>query len=206
MPKAGINYGKRIKGPNYAQIDEDTKASVLKDLGLDQTENLVAATRPDGLIVRAVDILRQADAVITRHLAERDQALAHLWFYEQRLGLAKSTGLTEMSYRHALARLMFGDKQHPLPNVGLNEELIRTAEKAGVERVENAEEKLLRTAPAVFAARARRNVVVRYIQEAVLALSQSPYDWTPEQIAVHTGEPRDQIYKWRAAARTRHGL
>ncbi|MGY4936098.1 hypothetical protein ACWD7T_34410 [Streptomyces sp. 900116325] len=199
MPKAGINYGKRIKAPNYTQIAEDAKAQVLKDLGLERPEDLVAKARPDNLVVKAAEILRQADAEIAAYLDDRDQALAQLWFYEQRLGLAGSAGLTNMGYRHALARLMFGDKRHPLPDARSNEELVRIAEESGIQRVENAEAKLLETAPIVYAARARRDVAVRYMQEAVLALSQSPYDWTPEQIADHCGEPRDRIYKQRAA-------
>lgn len=206
MPKAGINYGKRIKAPNYTQIAEDAKTAVLEALGLERPEDLVAKARPDDLVVKAAEVLRQADAEIAAYLEERDQALAQLWFYEQRLGLAGSAGLTNMGYRHALARLMFGDKRHPLPDAESNEALVQAAEAAGIQHVENAEEKLLETAPIVYAARARRDVAVRYMQEAVLALSQEPYNWTPEKIAEHSGEPRDRIYKQRAAARKRHGM
>lgn len=206
MPKAGFKYGPRITAPNYAQITADAEQQVLEALGLERPEDLVAKARPDDLVVKAARILEQADAEIALHLDERDQALAHLWFYEQRLGLAKSAGLTNMGYRHALARVMFGDKRHPLPDVGSNEELVQAAEQAGINRVPNAEAKLLATAPVVHGARARRDVAVRYMQESVLALAQSPYDWSPERIAEHAGVHRDLIYKQRAAARKRHGL
>jgi hypothetical protein len=205
MPKAGINYGRRIEAPNYAQIATDAKASVIKAFGVQRPEDLVTK-RPDDLVVKAADILRQADAEIALHIDERDQALAHLWFYEQRLGLAKTVGLTNTSYRYALARTMFGDKMHPLPETESNEDLIRVAEENGIQRVDNAEAKLLETAPIVYAARARRDVAVRYMQEAVLALSQEPYGWGPDRIAEHAGVERELIYKQRAAARRRHGL
>lgn len=205
MPKAGITYGPRIQAPNYAQIDKAAEQEVLKVLGLRRPEDLVAA-RPDGLVVKAWGIVEQADAEIALHLDERDQALAHLWFYEQRLGLSKTAGLTNMGYRSALARLMFGDKQHPLPVASSNTELVQAAEEKGIERVADAEGKLLKAAPIVYAARARREIAVRFMQEAVLALSQEPYGWTPERIAEHVGVHRDLIYKQRAAARKRHGL
>ncbi|MGY1502964.1 hypothetical protein ACW4TU_41420 [Streptomyces sp. QTS52] len=206
MPKAGINYRPRIKAPDYAKIAEDAEKQVLEELGLHRPEDLVASARPDTLIVKASRILEQADAEIALHLDERDQALAHLWFYEQYLGLSKTAGLTNMGYRNALARLLFGDKRHPLPDAKSNDELVQAAEQAGIPRIPNPEAKLLETAPIVYAARHRRDVAVRYMQEAVLALSQKPYDWKPEQIAEHAGVERNLIYKQRATARKRHGL
>jgi hypothetical protein len=205
MPKAGIKYGPRIPAPDYARIGKDAKAYVMSALGAWRPEDLVTK-RPDDLVVKAAEIVGQADAEIALHIDERDQALAHLWFYEQRLGLAKTVGLTNTSYRYALARTMFGDKMHPLPETETNADLVRVAEQNGIKRVRDAEEKLLETAPIVYAARARREAAVRYMQEAVLALSQPPYDWSPERIAEHAGVERDLIYKQRAAARRRHGL
>jgi len=206
MPKAGITYGPRIKAPNYDQITADAKAEVLKALGLERPEDLVAKMRPDNLVVKAWEVVHQADADLGAYLDDRDEALAHLWFYEQRIGLSKTAGLSNMGYRQALATVMFRDKKRPLPVAASNEELVQAAEEAGVQRVDDAEEKLLKSAPIVYAARARRDVAVRYMQEAVLALSQSPYNWTPEQIAEHVGVHRDLIYKQRRTARQRHGL
>ncbi|SEE82372.1 hypothetical protein SAMN05216483_6662 [Streptomyces sp. 2131.1] len=206
MPKAGKTYGPRIPAPNYAQIKKDSKDEVLKKLGLERPEDAVHV-RPEDLIVKAAGIVAQADAEIALHLDERDQALAHLWFYEQRLGLAATVGLGNMGYRQALATVMFGNKKHvhELPT-GNGEELIQAAEAAGIERVEGAEEKLLEAAPIVFAARARRDLAVRFMQEAVFALSEQPYGWKPEKIAEHADVERNLIYKQRAAARRRRGL
>ena len=206
MPKANRNYGPRIPAPNYTKISKDAKEQVLKELGLERPEAAVHA-RPEDLVVKAARILEQADAEIALHLTERDDALAHLWFYERRLGLANTVGLGNMGYRQALATVMFGSKKHvhELPK-GSDEELAQAAQAAGVKRVENAEEKLLETAPVVYAARARREVAVRFMQEAVFALSEKPYDWKPEQIAERAGVDRNLIYKQRAAARKRRGL
>lgn len=206
MPKANKNYGPRIPAPNYDQISEDAERQVLKELGLERPEDAVHA-RPEDLIVKAAGILAQADAEIALHLDERDQALAHLWFYEQRLGLAATAGLGNMGYRQALATVMFGNKKHvhELPT-GSGEELVQAAEAAEIERVDGAEEKLLEAAPIVYAARARRDVAVRFMQEAVFALSEKPYGWKPEKIAEHAGVERSLIYKQRAAARRRRGL
>lgn len=208
MPKAGIKYGPRIKGPDYTQIAKDAETTALKALGLnpERPEDLIARVRPDDLVVKAAEVVRQADAEIALYQGERDRALAHLWFYEQRLGLAGTVGLSPLGYRRNLAATVFGNKNHPLPDAETNDELIRFAEEAGVERVENAEAKLLEAAPIVYAARARRDVAVRFMQEAVLALSQPPYDWSPDRIAEHAGVSRTLAYKQRAAARKRHGL
>ncbi|MFJ4084939.1 hypothetical protein ACIP2Z_39100 [Streptomyces iakyrus] len=206
MPKANKEYGPRIPAPNYDQISKDAERQVLKELRLERPEDAVHA-RPEDLVVKAARILEQVDAEVALHLDERDQALAHLWFYEQRLGLAKTAGLGNMGYRQALATVMFGNKKHvhELPT-GSGEELVQAAEAAGIERVENAEEKLLETAPLVYAARARREIAVRFMQEAVFALSEKPYGWKPEEIAEHAGVDRNLIYKQRAAARRRRGL
>ncbi|MEU5748181.1 hypothetical protein ABZ804_21915 [Streptomyces sp. NPDC047726] len=204
MPKGGLKYGKRIAAPDYAQIAEDAKKSVMQSLDIKKPEDLVSK-RPDDLVVKAADVVRQADAEIAVYIGERDQALAHLWFYEQRLGLARTSGLALMGYRHALAKLMFGDKTHPLPDVPTNEQLVRAAEEAGIERVDDAEAQLLKAAPIVYAARKRRTLAVGYMQEAVFALSEPPYGWTPERIAEHAGVARELVYQQRAAARKRHG-
>ncbi|MGP4046868.1 hypothetical protein [Streptomyces sp. 2A115] len=205
MPKAGITYGPRIQAPDYAQIDETAEQEVLKGLGLRRPEDLVAA-RPDGLLVKAWGIVEQADAELGAYLDERDRALAHLWFYEPRLGLARTAGLSTMGYRGAIARVVYGDKKHPLPEVQSNEVLAKLGKELRVKHVKDAEKKLLEVAPIVYAARARRELAVRFMQEAVFALSQEPYGWTPERIAEHVGVHRDLIYKQRAAARKRHGL
>lgn len=99
---------------------------------------------------------------------------------------------------------MFDDPKHPLPDADSAEELVRLAEEAGVERIEDAAEKVLEPAVTVAKARARREIGVRFMQEAVWALSQPPYDWKPEQIAKHADVTRDLIYKQRAAAKKRH--
>ncbi|MFE6185526.1 hypothetical protein ACFQ6U_13975 [Streptomyces sp. NPDC056465] len=205
MAKAGIKYGRRIAAPDYARIAEDAEDSVMQALGVKRPEDLVAKP-PADLVVAAAEVVRQADAEIAVHIDERDHALAHLWFYEQRLGLAVTAGLTQTGYRMALAKLMFGDKKHLLPDVPTNEELVQAAEEAGIERVDNAEAQLLETAPIVYAARARRNLAVRYMQEAVFALSEPPYKWKPGQIAEHAGVAQHLIYQHRTAARKRRGL
>ncbi|MFD3309365.1 hypothetical protein [Streptomyces sp. NPDC058656] len=206
MPKAGRIYGPRIPAPDYAQIRETSERRVLEGLSLERPEDSVHA-RPEDLVVKAAAIVGQADAEVALHLDERDHALAHLWFYEQRLGLAKTAGLGNMGFRQALATVMYGSKKHvhELPT-GSGEELAQAAEAAGIKRIENAEEQLLKTAPIVYAAWARREIAVRIMQEAVFALSKAPYDWTPEEIAKHAGVGRGLIYKQRAAARRRHGL
>ncbi|GAA2439435.1 hypothetical protein GCM10010421_32110 [Streptomyces glaucus] len=208
MPKAGVKYGPRIKGPDYEQIAKEAETVALTALGLrpERPEDLIVSARPDDLVVKAAEAVRQADAEIALYQGERDRALAHLWFYEQRLGLAKTVGLSPMGYRRNLAATVFGDKTHPLPDAETNEDLIRFAEEAGVERVQDAETKLLEAAPIVHAARARREVAVRVMQAAVLALSQPPYEWSPEQIAEHAGVSRTLAYQHRTAARKRYGL
>ncbi|MFE7941969.1 hypothetical protein ACFU46_32120 [Streptomyces griseoincarnatus] len=205
MPKAGIKYGPRIAAPDYEEIALEAEKQVLAQLGIARPEDLVSK-QPTDLIVKAWSALEQADAELGSYLDERDQALASLWFYDPRLGLARTAGLSTMGYRGAIARVVYGDKKHALPAVESNEALAALGKKLGVKRLEDAEAKLLEAAPIVYAARVRRDAAVRYMQEAVLALSLPPYGWTPEQIADHVGVERNLIYKQRAAARKRHGL
>ena len=205
MPKAGIQYGPRIPAPDYDEIALEAEKQVLAQLGIARPEDLVSK-QPTDLIVKAWSALEQADAELGSYLDERDQALASLWFYDPRLGLARTAGLSTMGYRGAIARVVYGDKKHALPEVASNEALARLGKDLGVKHIEDAEAKLLEAAPIVFAARVRRDAAVRYMQEAVLALSLPPYEWKPEQIADHVGVDRNLIYKQRAAARKRHGL
>lgn len=207
MPKAGIKYGPRITPPDYDKIARKAKQQVLKQLGLAQPrpEDLVTK-QPTDLIVKAWNIVEQADAELGSYLEERDQALAHLWFYDPRHDLVGTVGLSKVGYRDAVARIVYGDKTHPLPEAQSNDELAKLGEELGVARVEDAEQKLLETAAIVHAARIRRDIAVRYMQEAVLALSLEPYGWKPQQIAEHVGVDRYLIYQHRTAARRRHGL
>ncbi|MFI8206635.1 hypothetical protein [Streptomyces sp. NPDC085937] len=205
MPKAGIKYGPRIAAPDYDEIALEAEQQVLKQLGITRPEDLVSK-QPTDLIVKAWSALEQADAELGSYLDERDQALASLWFYDPRLGLARTAGLSTMGYRGAIARVVYGDKNHALPAVESNEALARLGKDLRVKHIKDAEAKLLEAAPIVYAARTRRDAAVRYMQEAVLALSLPPYNWKPEQIADHVGVDRNLIYKQRAAARKRHGL
>lgn len=205
MPKAGITYGTRIKAPDYTEIGARAEKQVLEDLGLKRGEDFVNA-RPDRLVVKAARIVEQADVDLGAYLDERDQALAHLWFYDPRLGLARAAGLSTMGYRGAIARVVYGDKKHPLPKVESNEELARLGEELGVKHVEYPEATLLKTSQIVYAAHARRKKAVYFMQEAVLILSEPPFDWTPDKIAAHAGVERELIYKQRSAASNRRGL
>ncbi|MER6616331.1 hypothetical protein [Streptomyces xantholiticus] len=206
MPKAGITYGPPIEAPDYEEIKKAAEKQVHDVIGFKRSEDVFDKIRPENPAVKAAQVLEQADAEIALHLNERDQALAHLWFYDPRLGLARTAGLSTMGYRGAIARVVYGDKKHALPEVVSNEALAMIGKRLGVKRVEDAEAQLLKAAPVVYAARARRDVAVRFLQDAVLALSLPPYEWAPERIAEHAGVHRDLIYKQRAAARKRHGL
>jgi hypothetical protein len=148
--------------------------------------------------------VRQADAEIALHVEDRNNAVASLWFYEQVLGLSNAIGVTPNAYREILSKAVFGDPTRQLPDIDSNEGLVAFAEQAGVPRIEGAADKVLEPARVVAAARARRKAAVRFMQEAVLALSEAPYDWTPDKIAEHAGVARSLIYKQRAAARKRN--
>ncbi|NML55115.1 hypothetical protein HHL19_35700 [Streptomyces sp. R302] len=202
MPKAGITYGPRIQAPDYSAIAEQAKAALIEEIG-GRKKSGVIYIPPEDLLVRAAQIIEQADAELAVYLKERDQALAHLWFYEARLGLAASAGLTNRGYRFALSKLLFGDKNRELPTAGSSEELAEIGKALGVVRIEGAEQHLLKAAPLVHAAQTRRAEAVRFMQDAVLTLSKPPYEWSPEQIAERAGVDRKIIYKQRAAARKR---
>ncbi|WP_328491254.1 hypothetical protein [Streptomyces zaomyceticus] len=212
MPKAGFTFGPRIAAPDYKQIDEDAEQQVLKDLGVEDLEltDVPAMARsgkirPDDLLVKAAQIVEQADAELGVYLEERDQALAHLWFYEQRIGLAKTAGLTLTAYRNILSTMMFGQKQ-AVGDHETAEEIVQAAEAAGVQRIDDAEARLLKAAAIVRAARTRRGLALRYQQEAALALTMKPYDWSTGQIAETAGVEWQTAYSQVAVARKRHGL
>jgi hypothetical protein len=208
MPKAGITYGPRITAPDYEQIGRDAERQVLDALGLgsldtERPQDLVAKARPDNLVAKAAEVLQQADAELAAYLGDRNQALAHLWFYDPRLGLARTAGLSTMGYRGAIAQTVYGDKKHALPEVASNEVLAKLGAELGVKRIKDVETKLVEAAKIVYAARIRRDIAVRYMQEAGLVLSEEPYGWSPDRIAEHAGVHRDLIYKQRRTARQR---
>ncbi|MEU6462227.1 hypothetical protein [Streptomyces sp. NPDC046976] len=212
MPKAGITYGPRIKAPDYKEIAKNAENAVLAEfeqIGVTKPVDIFTKkrkVRADDVAAKAAEIIRQADAEIGMYADARDQALAHLWFYEQRIGLGRSLGLTQTGYRGILAKALYGDKKHPLPAEESNEALIEAAKKEGLKVVDDAETKLVQTHQVVAAARARRQTAVPFMQEAVLALSLPPYNWTPDHIAEHTEIERSVIYKQRTAAAKRHNL
>ncbi|MER7952049.1 hypothetical protein ABTY59_32125 [Streptomyces sp. NPDC096079] len=203
MSKADFKFGPRIAAPDYAKITTDAQQQVLKELGLDRPENVVAMARPDLLLEKASQIVQQADAELGLHLAERDKAIGHLWFYEQRLGLAKSAGLTHTGYRNVLSVVLHGNKKQPVGDFRTVPELVAAAEAAGVERVDNAEQKLLEAAPIVVAARARRETAIRYQHDAVLALLRPPYKWSTDKIADLAGIDRKLVLRQKYAAEKR---
>lgn len=197
MPKAGITYGKKILPPfNFGEIVDTAERETM--------EAVAYVARPDDKVVRAAEIVRQADADIALHLEERNQAVASLWFYEKRLGLTRTIGVTPTAYREILSKALYRDVSKPIPDVDSNAALTALAREAGVPYVRDAAEKVLDLARIVAAARGRRRVAVRFMQECVLALSEPPYDWSTEKIAEHSGIARSLVYRQRNAARRRH--
>ncbi|MFF9901296.1 hypothetical protein [Streptomyces longispororuber] len=215
----------KIPGPDYKEMIKSAKREVIADLaaiaqpdrnfqrrvrraGADPDVLLDAVTgpfsQPDVVLVRAVGVIRQADAEIGAHVDDRDQALAHLWFYERRLMLQDTIGVTVNAYRQILAKALYGDSRRPLPSTSSAQELKEIAEAAGIPRIENAADKILEPAAIVAKARARREVGVRFMQEAVWTLSEPPYDWSPDKTAEHADITRKQVYNSRDAARRRH--
>ncbi|GAA5070726.1 hypothetical protein [Streptomyces similanensis] len=205
MPRAGIKYGSIAK-PDYTALRQEAEQAAMAALGLERPEDAVGKVRPDDLVVKAADAVRQADAELALHQDERDAALTSLWFYDPRYGLVESSGLGTMAYRDAIAKRVYGDKKHKLPAAESNEELARVGRELGVTQLEDAEEKLLESAPITFQARIRRSIALRYMQEAVFALGRPPYNWKPEKIAEHAGVTRKLVYKHRDTAAKRHGM
>ncbi|MFE7072599.1 hypothetical protein ACFU96_21210 [Streptomyces sp. NPDC057620] len=202
MPQPGIKYGEHIPGPDYDQIAKDAEKAVHKALGVARTEDLLSR-RPDDLVKKTAEILRQADAQIAVHLTERDEALAHLRYYEPHLGLHRTAGLSPIGFRNAVARVVVGNQKANLPDAPSNEGLAQLATELGVKRLDDPKAQLLEAAPIVAGAQNCREIAMRYLQQAVLALSEPPYAWSPQEIADHAELPRDTIYSVRRAARKR---
>lgn len=199
MPKAGNTFGPQIPVPDYEEIEKQSKKAVLDALGVKRSSDLLTKGA-DELLVSAAGVIAQADLELAMYLEERDQALAHFWFYDPRRNLVRTAGLTYPSFRAAISKLVYGDKHVPLPDVESNEERAELGEKLRVRRLENAEEQLLNAAKLVRAAHARRKEAVPYMQQATLALSLPPHEWSPEKMAERAGVERTLVYNMRAAA------
>ncbi|MET9776207.1 hypothetical protein ABZ023_18435 [Streptomyces sp. NPDC006367] len=195
MPRvAGMTYSKkRVETSDFAAIREREQRDVKEELG--------AIARPDDRIERAAEIIRQADAEIALHLPDRDKAAASLWFYEQVLGLPKVLGIAPNAYREVLSKALYDDPKKPLPVGDSPEKLVKLAEEAGIERVDDAAEELPRLARIVAAARARRATAVVFMREAALVLSEEPYGWSGEKIAEHAGVTTKLIWQQQRTAR-----
>ncbi|MGW0033013.1 hypothetical protein ACWDXD_24750 [Streptomyces sp. NPDC003314] len=203
MRTAGITYGPQIPPPDYAKIAERATKDARKALGLDLPSRYQGAMREDVRLDWSSQVVAQADAELAMYLAERDQALAHFWFYDPRKRLPQTSGLSLTGVRNAVAKLVYGDKKHPLPVARSNEELARLGEELGVQRVENAEAQLVEAAKIVEAAHTRRALAVRQMQDTVLALSREPYKWSFDAIAKRAGVERTLIYNMRTSALNR---
>ncbi|MFJ4772889.1 hypothetical protein ACIP88_27955 [Streptomyces uncialis] len=224
MPKAGFTYGPRIPPPEpgYKQIAREAKKEVMDSLaglvefedavlphgsGEEATKTLVFKAAPAELLDKTVEIIRQADAELALDTDARDKAIASLWFYEQRIGLMKTVGITSPNHiQGILSKALTGNASNPSPSPDTAEQLEETAKKAGVAHIKDAADTVVPLAVAVARARARREIALFYSQEAVWLLSQPPYNWKPQRIADYAEVSRDLIYHHRRTAAKRRGL
>ncbi|AIS02590.1 hypothetical protein [Streptomyces glaucescens] len=198
MPRKAPKY-EGVK-PNYPPLRRSAEQKVLHEMG--------QISRPEDRIVRAVEIVRQADAEIGAHLGDRNAALASLYLYDHLEGasLADAVGVNKNALRKVLAEVSLGDSRAQIPPHMSDDELTQFAKKHKVRHIPDAAERLAELGRIIEKAKARRGVAVRVMQDTILVLNDEPYGWKPERIAEHAGVMRDLIYKQRAAARKRHGL
>lgn len=223
MPKAGYTYGPRIPPPEpgYEQIAREAKQEVmdslvelveLKDAVLPSghaggtTKTLIFKAAPADLLGKTVEIVRQADAELALEADARDKTIASLWFYEQRLGLSKTAGISPTAYRAILSKALTGNARNPLPSPDTAAELVRMAEEAGVPRVKDAADTIVGLSVSAAQARARRQIALFYMIEAVWLLSQPPNNWAPHRIADYAEVSVKLVYSLRDRAYKRHGL
>ncbi|MFB6700231.1 hypothetical protein [Streptomyces rubiginosohelvolus] len=195
MPKAGLTYSPKIPAPDYTKIKNIATDTVKRELGV--------VVRPDVLIVKAAEIVRQADAEIALHADERNAAVASLWFYDQVLSLDQTIGVARNAYREILSKALYGDAKKPVPALDDSEELQALAKHHGVPRIPDAASNVVELARIVASARARRAAALFFMQEAALVLCEAPYEWTPDKIAEHADITRRLVYNLRDAAAKR---
>ncbi|MFJ2225601.1 hypothetical protein ACIOFY_36865 [Streptomyces anulatus] len=197
MPKAGLTYSPKIPAPDYEKIKKDADDAVKRELG--------ATIRPDVLIVKAAEIVRQADAEIALYADERNAAVASLWFYDQVLSLHQTIGVAPNAYREILSKALFGDAKKPVPSVDSSAKLKAMAKYRKVAHIpyDKAAETAVRASTLVASARASRKAALFYLQEAALVLTEAPYDWTPDKIAEHADITRRLVYNLKDAAAKR---
>ncbi|MER5301360.1 hypothetical protein ABT039_18060 [Streptomyces lasiicapitis] len=178
MPAAHHN----LTVPNHKTLRADATSEVEKELG--------KIARPDDRFKRACEIVQQADLEIAAHSEERNQAALSLWFYDGVRGLDKVLGITPNAYSEMRRYALHGDKKATInPGGDLRarmtpEQRIAAAKKAGVPHLDpkEAADRLPSLAATVSVATARRKAAMPFLQDAALALTEEPYDWSTERI------------------------
>ncbi|GHG80571.1 hypothetical protein [Streptomyces griseocarneus] len=173
----------KLTVPDHKTLRDEATSQVKEELG--------KIARPDDRFKRACEIVQQADLEIAAHTEERNQAALSLWFYDGVRGLDKVLGILPNAYSEMRRFALHGDKKATInPGGDLNarmtaEERIAAAQKAGVPRLDpdEASERLPALAATVSVAAARRKAAMPFLQDAALALTEDPYDWSTDRIA-----------------------
>ncbi|MCX4677697.1 hypothetical protein OG413_20710 [Streptomyces sp. NBC_01433] len=171
-----------LEVPDHKKLRAQATEEVSKELG--------ELARPDDRFKRACEIVQQADLEITAHVEDRNEAALSLWFYDGVRGLDKVLGILPNAYSEMRRFALTGDKKAPInPGGDLHnrmsaEERIAAAERAGVKRLDadEAAERLPSLSATVSVAAARRKAAMPFLQNAALALTEDPYDWSTERI------------------------
>ncbi|WJV44542.1 hypothetical protein [Streptomyces flavofungini] len=193
---------KDIEVPDHEAIRDTAQRHIEKEFS--------RITRPDDRLKRAAEVVQQADLEIVAHVGERNEAAMSLWFYEGVRGLDKVLGVTGNAYTEMRRLALHGadaaepvdgtekapEEWAPLTKVRRRAQLSgpgetrmtpeqrrHAAEQAGIPKIDGAAEVLPRLSEIVSAATARRKAALPFLQDAVLVLSEAPYEWTTDRIA-----------------------
>ncbi|MER6109317.1 hypothetical protein [Streptomyces hirsutus] len=194
MPRIAKRLGLVV--PDYKRIREDAAAPVESELR--------KFRRPDRHLEVAADIIRQADAEIALHVDDRNAALASLYLHDHYEGhqLGRLAGVTKNAVREILSEAVYGDPKKMLPPRMTEEQMTQTALEHNVPHITKSPGDTLRSSGEIIeAAKARRSVAVRWMQDAVLKLSEEGRE--NAEIAQMAGGSRKLIWQHLQAAQRR---
>jgi hypothetical protein len=135
------------------------------------------------------------DELTTKHR----ESLLSLCFYADLEGLARFSGLSRPTFNGMLGKALGLPAKTQIP---AGADGAAAARAAGIREIpeDQAINNLVEAASKLLPAQERRDVALVFRQDAALALSLPPYDWTSPQIAEVCGVPDIRVRKdWELA-------
>ncbi|MFF4188184.1 hypothetical protein ACFYZ9_33815 [Streptomyces sp. NPDC001691] len=167
----------RLERPDFDAIRAAAADEVTKEFSL-------LAVGPVDRLLRAADIVNDAQAELDGLSIERDQCIASLMCYTTARGINISAGLQRTAVQRIMTKALGLPRDAKLPT---REELPAAGRAADVPLIEDAHTRLPSIVREYERYRARKDTATPIRNAAILAVAEEPHGWTHEKIGPAIG-------------------